>query len=148
MHLNFAKKFSLQVYKIRVVTLNIDCLKLDTFSMIIVSFFIEDKERMFQFFIETLLVDISIDVTLKIPFFILNNIKINFIGRYIYWKTYTVVEIFLKIRQAKLIRKRGFANAIFHSKNRAFIIYITFISFTNPNIYTACSESSDSLAKI
>lgn len=49
MYPNFAKKIVLQIYNTKVSTQKIDGFKLDIFNMVIVSFFIEGKERRSQF---------------------------------------------------------------------------------------------------
>ena len=89
----------------------------------------EDQEEKSRFFEETfLLVDISIYITLGILFLTLSNVKITFINCHISWKTYSVAEILLLIRQVELIRKKEFAITAFNPENEAFVVYLTLIS--------------------
>ena len=96
MNPDFAEKLDLQVYKTIVDVQKIDGTKLDTFGIVIVLFFVEDKEEWFQFFERSfLLADISMNIALERFFLSFSNIEINFIGRYIYFKTYTVARVLL-----------------------------------------------------
>lgn len=63
----------------------INSLKLDSFRIVIVFFYIKDKKQIFYFFEEIfLLTRISINETLEILFLILSNIKIDFASYYFY----------------------------------------------------------------
>lgn len=85
MYLDFVIKVDLQVHKTRVIIQKIDSSKLNAFDKVIAFFSMEDKERRFYNFEKTsLFADISINVMLKMPFFTLNNVKIDFIGCHIY----------------------------------------------------------------
>ena len=97
--------------------------------MVLASFSIKDKKRNSCFFEKTfILTDISMDITLKISFFTLKNVDINFIGRHIYCKTYTIAEVFLTTRQVKLIEKNEFTVIALNLENKAFVIYVAFIN--------------------
>lgn len=85
MNPNFVKKLSLWIYKNKVNTQNIDSSKLNTFGILIASLLVEDKEERSRFFEKKfLLADISIDITLGIPFLTLSNVKINFVDCHLY----------------------------------------------------------------
>ena len=85
MNPNFTKMLNLQICETKIDIQKIDSLKLDTFGMVIASFLIKDMEKRSRFLVKTfLLVVISIDIALRMSFLILNNIKINFVGRHIY----------------------------------------------------------------
>lgn len=85
MHLNLIKNLGLRVCEIGVKAQKIKSSKLDTYGILIAYFSVEDKQEKSYFFEEIfLLVDISIDIALKIPFLTLNNIKIDVISRYLY----------------------------------------------------------------
>lgn len=89
----------------------------------------DNKKRRSGFFEKIFLLDdISIDIALGISFFTLNNVKINFIGYYIYLKIYTIAKILLTIKQVELIRKKKFATVAFDLKDEIFILYIAFIN--------------------
>lgn len=84
MNLVFVKKLDFQVRKIKVDSQTVDVLKLDTFDIVITSFSMKDKERMSYFFEKTfLLADISMDITLDMPFSSLSNIEIDFVDCHI-----------------------------------------------------------------
>ena len=97
--------------------------------MVITSFSMEDKEKKSHFFKGTfLLTNISIDVALQISFFTLSNVKIDFIGCHLYWKTYTFTKTFSIIRQVKLIIKKEFVAAALDPEDEALIVDVTSIS--------------------
>lgn len=85
MNLNFAKKLDFLVYKTKVDAQKIDKSKLDIFGIVLASFSINNKEERTDFFKKTfLLTDISIDIALKMFFFTLNNVEIDFVCYYIH----------------------------------------------------------------
>ena len=80
MNPNFAEKIGFRIFEIKFDTQKIDCLKLDTFDMVIVLFCMENKKRRFCFFEGMFfLADISVDSTLGILFLNLNNVEIDFV---------------------------------------------------------------------
>ena len=84
MYLDFAKKLNLQIQDISVDVQKINSFKLDTFSIVIASFLVEDKEKRSCFFEETfLLADISKDITLRMLFHILSTVDMDFICQYL-----------------------------------------------------------------
>lgn len=55
--------------------------KLDTFGIVITSFLMEEKDKRFCFFKGTFLIaNLGINITLRMLFFTLTNIKINFVN--------------------------------------------------------------------
>ena len=80
MNLDFAKKRDFWIFKTKVGAQKIDGLKLDTFGMVIAFLLVENKEEKSHFFKKTfLLVDISMDITMGMLFFTLNNVEVNFV---------------------------------------------------------------------
>ena len=89
----------------------------------------KDKERMSCFFEKTfLLADISMDITLCMPFPSLSNIEINFVDCHIDQKLYVIIKVFLTTMQVKLIGKKKFAAVVLDPEDKAFVVYITFIN--------------------
>lgn len=79
MQLSFARTLKLYICKIDIKTHKIDSNRLATFNIVIEFFTMENQTKKFRFFKETfLMADISINITLKIFFIILHNVKINF----------------------------------------------------------------------
>lgn len=132
---DFVKKLDLQIHKTNVSAQKINSSKLDIFDMVIAFFSMEDKKRRFYFFEETfLLVDISLDIALGISFFTLSNVKIDFVGRYIYLRIYIIAKILLTMKQVELIRKRKFVVIALDLENKVFVIYVSSIN-QDLNIY-------------
>lgn len=78
-----------------------------------------------------LLANISIDVTLKIFFFTLSNIKINFNNQELSWRIYTIIEAILTIEKIELVKKKEFAIAVLNLENEIFVVYIALLTSLN-----------------
>lgn len=67
--------------------------------MIIASFLVEDKNEKSQFFKGTfLLANFDMDIALRMFFFTLSNVKVNFVNRDLSYKLYTTAEAFPTMR--------------------------------------------------
>lgn len=76
---SFAKKLEIQAQKTDISAQKIDDPYFKTFDMVIAIFQMDNKAERFQYFEEIfILADISISVTLCMPFLILSNVEINF----------------------------------------------------------------------
>lgn len=96
----------------------------------IVLFQVDNKNGESRFFEETfLLANISIDITFRMPFFILNNVEVNFNNQELRCRLYIATEAFFTTRQVELIEKKEFVAVTFDPKDKTFIISIA--SFTN-----------------
>ena len=58
--------------------------------MVVAAFSVTDKANQVRFFEETFLVaNVSLDVTLEMPFLILGGANVDFLDRELRWRTYT-----------------------------------------------------------
>ena len=97
------------------------------------------------FFEDTfLLADIRIDIVLKILFFTLSNIEIDFVNCYIHSKTFTIAKILLTIKQVKLIRIKVFSAITLDQEHKVFVIHLTSIS-PDSDVYLYCRVQKVSL---
>ena len=72
-----------------------------------VFFLIKNKNWKSQFFEKIfLLTNISINITLGMIFFTLNNVKLNFIYQNLGYRLYIIIEAFPIIKQVELIEKK------------------------------------------
>ena len=95
----------------------------------------EDKDGRSRFFKEIfLLADISIDIALNMPFFILNDVKIDFVNCHIHWRSDTIVKVLPTIRQVKLIGKKEIATITLDLEDEVIIVNVDSIS-SNMAIY-------------
>ena len=116
MNPDFAKKLGFRIRETKVGTQKIDNSKLDFIEMIIALFLVEDKKKRSCFFEEIfLLTDFIMNIALDIPFFILSNVKVDFVDCHIYCRMYIVPEVLLTTTRVKLIRKKEFVAAGFDS---------------------------------
>lgn len=75
----FAEKLVLRICQTNVDAQKIDGSRLETYGMIIALVQVDDKDGKSHFFEKTLLLaDISMDITFRIRFFMLNNVKVTF----------------------------------------------------------------------
>ena len=92
-------------------------------------FSIEGKVRRSHFFEKTfLLVDISMNITFGMSFFILSNVEIDFMSCHIYGRIYIDVEVLLTIQQIKLIGEKKFVTDVLNVEKKAFVVHIAFIN--------------------
>lgn len=100
-------------------------------------FKVKNKEKKFVFFEEIFLqTNPSMEVVLKILFFILSNMKINFFGFKLFFKTYTITKIISIIKWDKLIEKKEFIIIALDQEQKTHMVHVaSFINF-NSHIYS------------
>ena len=95
----------------------------------IAAFQIKDKLDRARFFQETfLLVNTSMKVILRISFFILSNVNIQFAERKLIWKSYTAKKALPTTWRIKLINKKKFAKAPLDKNIEVFVVHVSFLS--------------------
>ena len=111
-YLTFAKELGLFIRPTDVGAQKIDDTMLDTYEIVIVAFSMKDKANQIRFLEETfLMANVSPEIVFKMPFFILGDADIDFLGRELWWKTHTTKKVFPTIRRIKLVDKKKFAAA-------------------------------------
>lgn len=96
----------------------------------------DDKNKKSRFLEEIfLLIDISMDITYKILFFIWINIKINFTGRELWCSSYTTTYTLSIIKQVELIGYKVFVAVAIDPEDNIFIVYVVFFTIFN-NIHS------------
>lgn len=104
--------------------------------MVIISFFIDGKDRKSHFFEETfLLVDFSMEVICKILFLTLSNVQIDFNDWELRWKSYNSAEVLFTTCKVELVRKKEFTAAAFDPDGEAFVVHVTSIVNSDPIMY-------------
>lgn len=132
MQLNLSKKLGVYIHKIDVYTQIIDGGSPETYKILIVLFWIYDKNWKCFFFKKTfLLADISMDITFGIHFITLNDIKVNLNNQELRWRLYTSVVAIFTIRRVKLYRKNEFTIVALGLKNEIFIVHVTYLAISN-----------------
>lgn len=77
------------------------------------------KEKKFWFYIKIfLLTNLNMDIILRMPFLILNNMKINFLKLELFWRIYFSIKAILIIKSIKLVKKKKFLVATFDLKKK------------------------------
>ena len=78
-----------------------------------------------KFFEETFLVaNISLEVVLGMPFFILSCADINFSGCELWWRTYNTKKALPTIRRIELVGKKEFAAAAFEPDYETYVVHV------------------------
>ena len=111
-HLAFAKELGLPIKPTDVGAQKIDGTTLETYGIVVAAFSVEDKVNRVRSFEETFLVtNVSPEVVLGMPFFILSSADVDFLGRELQWRTYSTEEALPTIRRVKLVGRKEFAAA-------------------------------------
>ena len=135
----FARKLGLPIRSTDVGAQKIDRIMLDTFAMVVSAFSVTDKANQLRFFEETFLVaNISLEVVLEMPFFILSGADVNFAGRKLWWKTYTTKKILSTTKRVKLVGKKEFAVAALDPEHETYVVHVASLSSTplaSPNVH-------------
>ena len=128
-HPTLAQKLGLPVRPTNVGAQKIDGTMLDTFGMVVTAFSVTDKANRVRFFEETFLVaNVSPEVVLGMPFLTLSGADVDFSGRELRWKTYTVEEALPTTRRVELVGKKEFAAAALDPEHETYVVYVRSVS--------------------
>ena len=128
-HPTFARELGLPIRTTDVGAQKIDGTMLDTFGMVVAAFSVTDKANQVRFFEETFLVaNISPEVVLGMPFLTLSGADVDFSGRELRWKTYTIEEALPTTRRVELVGKKEFAAAALDPESETFIVHVASLS--------------------
>lgn len=121
---SFARKFGVRIRKTDISAQKVDGSRLQTFGIVIASFLMKNKDRKSRFFDKTfLLVDISMDVTFEIFFFILSNVDVNFTDQKLISRLYIIAKLICIIQRLELAGKKEFVVAILDLEDKIFVIH-------------------------
>ena len=73
--------------------------------------------------------NVSPEVVLGMPFLILSDADVDFLGWELQWRTYTTKEALPTTRCFKLVEMKEFAAAILDPKHKTFVVYVASLSF-------------------
>ena len=111
-HPTLAWELGLLIRSTDVGAQKIDGTLLDTFGIVVTAFSVTDKANRVRFFGKTfLVVNVSPEVVFGMPFFTLSGVDVDFLGRELWWKTYTTEEALPTTRRVELVGKKEFAAA-------------------------------------
>ena len=138
-HPFFVKQSGLPIRPIDVGAQKIDSTTLDTHGMVVAVFSVVDKANQVRFFEETLLVaNVSPEVVLGMFFLILSGAGVAFLGRELWWKTYTTEETLPTTRRIELVDKKEFAAAALDPEHETYVVHVASFSSTplaSPNVH-------------
>ncbi len=122
----YAVELGLTTWKTSVGAQKIDGLPLETYSMALSWFSIQDSLKRVWFFEETfLLTDISIEIVLGMLFLSLSNANIEFAElENLTWRLYTEAEALSTTSRVELIHKREFAKAALNKNSETFVVHV------------------------
>ena len=126
----FAKQLGLSIRPTDVGAQKIDGTTLDTYGIGVAAFSVEDKANRVRFFEETFLVaNVSPEVVFGIPFLTLSSADIDFSGRELRWRTYTIKEVLSTTRRVELVGKKEFAAAALDPEHETYVVHVASLSF-------------------
>ncbi len=121
----FASQLGLKIWKTNVEAQKIDGTTLETYGMVVSSFFMSDKDGRKRFFEKSfLLTDIKLDVVLRIFFLIMSNADIDFQAQNLQWRSYTIGDVLPTTGQIEIIGRKEFAVTVFDLEYEAFVVYV------------------------
>ena len=104
---------------------------LDTHVMVVPIFSVVDKTNRVRFFEETFLVaNISSEVVFGMSFLILSSADVDFLGRELWWGTYSTKKALLTIRRVELVGKKEFVAVALDPEHETYVVHVTSLSFT------------------
>ena len=129
MHPSFAKQLGLSIWPTDVRAQKIDGTILDTYGMIVAAFSVEDKANWVRFFEKTFLVaNVSPEVVFGILFLTLSGADVDFSGRELRWRTYTIKKAFPTTRRVKLVGKKEFVAIAIDPEHENYIVHVASLS--------------------
>ena len=103
--------------------------------MVVAAFSAIDQADRVKFFEETfLVVNVSPDVVLGMPFLTLSNVDIDFLKKKLRWRLYTIEEALPTTKRVELVGKKEFAAAALDSRHETFVVHVAFLE-------SPCQES-------
>ena len=130
-HPSFVKQLGLSIRPTDVGAQKIDGTTLDTHGMVVAAFSMENKANRVKFFKETFLVaNVSPEVVLGISFLTLSNADVDFSGRDLRWRTYTIEEALPTTRRVELVGKKEFAAAALDPEHETYVVHVASLSST------------------
>ena len=108
----FVEKLGFLMQTTNIGAQKIDGIIFETYKMVIAAFSMTDQANRIRFFEKTfLMVNINLDVVLKIPFLTLNDANIDFSKKKLQWKSYIIEKAFFTTKWVKLVEKKKFVAA-------------------------------------
>ena len=125
MHPAFAEKLGLVFRTTNVGAQKINGTTFKTYGIVVAAFSMTDQANRVRFFEEIFLVaNISPDMVLRMPFFTLNNVDIDFPKKKLWWRSYTIKKTLPTTKRVKLVGKKEFAAAALDPEYEIFVVYI------------------------
>ncbi len=125
----FAHQLGFKIRKTNVGAQKIDGTILETYRIVVSTFFVldkNDKERFFE--VSFLLANIKPDIVLKMPFLTMSNIDVDFQARELQWRSYTTGDVLLTIKRVELIGKKEFTAAVLNPEYEAFVVHVAVLN--------------------
>ena len=128
-HPTFARELGLLIRPTDIIVQKIDGTILDTYRIVVTAFSVLDKTNQVRFFEKTfLVVNVSPEIVFKMPFLILSDADVDFLGRKFRWRTYTTKEALSTIRRIELVGKKEFAAVALDSKYETYVVHVGSVS--------------------
>ena len=130
----FTHQLGLQIRKTNFGAQKIDGTTLETYGMVVSTFFVPDIDVKERFFEENfLLADVKPDIVLGMPFLTMNNVNVDFQAQNLQWRSYTTGDILPTIRRVKSIGKKEFVAATLDSEYETYVVHVAALSIDLSN---------------
>ncbi len=125
----FASQLGLKIRKTNVGAQKINGITLETYEMVVSTFFVSDKDNRKRFIEESfLLADVKPDVVLGMPFLNMSHGDVDFQAWDLQWRSYTTGDVLLTTMRVELLGKKEFAVAALDPEHEAFVVHIAALS--------------------
>ena len=134
----FAKELGLAIRPTDVGAQRLNGNTLEIYGMVVLAFWLENKANRVRFFEQTFLVaNVSPEVVLGMAFLILRGADVDFLGRVLRWRTYTIKKALPTTRRIKLVGKKEFAAAALDLEHETYVVYVRLVGYnTLPSFFT------------
>ena len=130
----FAHELGFKIWKTNIEVEKIDNTTLETYGIVVSTFFVLDENGRKRFFEESfLLTDVKLEIMLEMLFLTISNANVDLQTQNLQWRSYTTEDILSTTKQVKLIEKKEFATVTLDLEHKAFIIYIATLSVKSGN---------------
>ena len=130
-HPSFVKQLGFSIRPTDVGAQKINGTTLYTHGMVVAAFSVEDQVNRVTFFEGTFLVaNVSPEVVFGMSFLTLSGAHLDFSGRELQWRTYTIKEVLPTTRHVELVGKKEFATAALDPEYETYVVHVTSLSST------------------
>ena len=135
-HLSFVKQLDFPIRPIDIGAQKIDNTTQNINKMVVVVFSVVDKANQVRFFKETFLfANVSPSVVFEMLFFVISSANVDFSGRELCWRTYTIKKALLTTRRIELVGKNEFTTTVLDPEYETYVVHVISLKSTALDVH-------------